>query len=62
MRITLENDYPVNSTRFPLPTIALRGFWGGPRMVIFAWWTWRIVIHLHNAAPHRSGGAGERHE
>ena len=52
MTITLENDHPVNSTRFPLPTIALRGFWGGTRrMVIFAWWTWRVVIRLTKETP-----------
>ena len=49
VKITLENDYPVNSTRFLLPTLALRGFWGGPRMVIFALWTWRLVIRLPNS-------------
>jgi len=53
MKITLENDHPVNSTRFPLPTLALRGFWGGPRMVLFAWWTWRVVIRLNAPAEAR---------
>ena len=48
MRIRLENDWPVNSTRFLLPTVALRGFRAGPRTLTFAWWTWRIVIHLPN--------------
>ena len=49
MTIRLENDWPVNSTRFLLPAIALRGFRCGPRQIVVAWWTWRIVIHLPNA-------------
>ena len=49
MRITLENDWPVNSTRFLLPAVALRGFRAGPRTVTLAWWTWRIVIRLPDA-------------
>lgn len=53
MRIKLENDWPVNSTRFLVPTIALRGFRSGPRTVTLAWWTWRVVIHLPNAPAHR---------
>lgn len=48
MRIKLENDWPVNSTRFLLPTVGVRGFSGGPRSVTVAWWTWRLVIHLPN--------------
>lgn len=60
MRINLENDWPANSTRFPLPTMALRGFLGGHRMVIFAWWTWRLVIHLPNAGREaRTARAGK---
>jgi hypothetical protein len=46
MRVTLENHYPVNSTLFLLPAIALRGFNCGPRVVVFAWWKWRVVIRF----------------
>ena len=59
MRVTLENNYPVNSTLFLLPAVALRGFNCGPRVVVFAWWTWRIVVHLPNARLDRPEGAKE---
>jgi len=49
VKVRLENDWPVNSTRFLLPAVALRGFRAGPRTVTLAWWTWRIVVHLPNA-------------
>lgn len=49
MRITLENHWPVNSTRFFLPTVAITGFSAGRRTVTLAWWTWRVVIDLPNA-------------
>ena len=48
MRIKLKKDWPVNSARFLLPAVALRGFATGPRTVVLAWWTWRLVIHLPN--------------
>jgi hypothetical protein len=48
VKVRLENDWPVNSTRFLLPVVAVRGFRAGPRTVTLAWWTWRIVVHLHN--------------
>ena len=51
MTVRIENDWPVNSTRFLLPTVALRGFRAGPRTMTLAWWTWRIVVHLPNSAP-----------
>lgn len=44
----IETDWPVNSTRFLLPTVALRGFRAGPRTVTVAWWIWRVVFHLPN--------------
>lgn len=44
MNVSFETDWPVNSTRFLLPTIALRGFAAGPRTIVLAWWTWRVVI------------------
>ena len=46
MTIRLENDWPVNSTRFLLPAIALRGFRCGPWQIVVAWWTWRVVLSL----------------
>ena len=49
MKIKLRNNYPENSTRFLLPTIALRGFRNNPRELTLAWWTWRLVIFWHNA-------------
>ena len=50
MNVKLENDWPVNSTRFLLPTVAVRGFRAGPRTVTLAWWTWRIVVHCTSNA------------
>ena len=55
--IRLENDWPVNSTRFLLPAVALLGFAAGPRTVVFAWWTWRLVVTLPNARSHFPSGA-----
>jgi hypothetical protein len=49
VRIKLENDWPANSTRFLLPTVALRGFAAGHRTITFVWWIWRIVVHVPNA-------------
>ena len=46
----IENYWPMNSTRFFLPTIALRGFRGGPRTLTIAWWTWRIIFEWPNNA------------
>lgn len=51
MKITIENSWPVNSTRFLLPVVALRGCRGAPRTVTLAWWTWRVVIHLATTTP-----------
>ena len=43
MKIRVINDWPTNSTRFVLPTIAIRGF-AGARTVTLAWWVWRVVL------------------
>lgn len=48
MKVKLYNDWPINSTRFLLPTIALRGFESWTRHVTLAWWTWRLVIRPEN--------------
>jgi len=43
VKFKLKNDWPVNSTIFLLPTIALRGF-GRCRFIVLAWWTWQLNI------------------
>ena len=49
MKIEYKNNWPVDSTRFLLPTIAFRGFRKGTRIVTLAVWTWRINFILPNA-------------
>lgn len=50
-RTPLENPYPVNSTRFILPTVAIRGWMkNGAVWVSFAFWTWRICFEINNNA------------
>lgn len=44
MKVRIVNGWPIVSTRFLLPTVALQGFRGGPRSLSFAFWTFRIVI------------------
>jgi hypothetical protein len=49
MKIEIKNDWPVDSTRFVTPSVAIRGFRRGPQTIAMAFWTWRIFIHFHNA-------------
>jgi hypothetical protein len=49
MKIKLEKlkgwqRWPVNSTRFLLPSIAVQGFRGSNIRVIFVFWKWRQDI------------------
>lgn len=46
-RITVKKEYPVVSTRFLLPTIAIKGFRKQYRQVILAFWWWKVVIHFY---------------
>jgi hypothetical protein len=48
-KIEYKNNWPMDSTRFLLPTIAFRGFRKGTRIVTLAVWTWRINFILPNA-------------
>jgi hypothetical protein len=53
MKIEYKNNWPMDSTRFLLPTIAFRGFRKGTRIVTLAVWTWRINFILPNAEDYR---------
>jgi hypothetical protein len=48
MKIQYKNNYPWDSTRFLIPTIAFRGFKLGPRIVTLAVWTWRVDFIFTN--------------
>ena len=46
-RSKIDNPYPVNSTRFLLPTIALRGWIkNGSVWISFAFWTWKVCFEI----------------
>jgi hypothetical protein len=55
MKIEYKNNWPVDSTRFLLPTIAFRGFRKGRRIVTLAMWTWQINFILSNAESSHGG-------
>jgi len=59
MKISLDpydDPYPINSTRFILPTVAIRGWWkNGEVSVTAAFWIWRARWKIsRNAAAQRA--------
>jgi hypothetical protein len=64
MKITLDpydDPYPINSTRFILPTVAIRGWWkNGEVSVTAAFGIWRARWKIsRNAARTDSFGGGD---
>ena len=44
------SQWPVNSTRYLLPVVAVRGWMGtGTVRVIVAWWIWRADWEIRRA-------------
>jgi hypothetical protein len=50
MTVRYRNYWPVDSTRFLLPTIAVQGFRCWELRVTFAWWTWRLEWRIGKGA------------
>jgi hypothetical protein len=44
MRFEILKEWPADSVRILIPTIALKGFPGGTRKIIFAFWWWKAVL------------------
>jgi len=49
MRFRFEPRWPADSTRFILPTIALRGWRDRRRAIVFVWWTWQVWVEFEEA-------------
>jgi hypothetical protein len=50
LRVPELSQWPVNSTRFVLPVVAVRGWMStGKVRVIVAWWIWRADWEIRRA-------------
>jgi hypothetical protein len=38
--------WPINSTRFLFPCVAIKGFGSGPMRIIFGFWRWRADFEI----------------
>ena len=48
--------WPIDSTRFLIPTIVVRGF-GGRYSIVFVFWVWKICFDI-NATPDQTADQG----
>lgn len=54
MPVSEVSRWPVNTTRFLLPAIAIRGFANGPMRLTFAFWKWRIDFCVYSTSKHHN--------